>query len=127
MDEENKIQDGEVISDENPIRNKKKDRKQKDMYIELVLFFVLGILIGITLKTEAVKRITIGYNDYQMDIKKQDYNINKLQADLTKESIEESSKSPEDGSQNGATGENGSQNTPPQDNSGSENPAPQPN
>jgi hypothetical protein len=62
-----------------------------------------------------------------MDIKKQDYNINKLQADLTKKSIEEGAKTPEDGSQNGAAGENGSQDIPPQDSSGGENPAPLPN
>jgi hypothetical protein len=131
MDEENKIQDGEIISEESPIENTRKKRKKKDLYIELVLFFVLGILIGITLKTEAIKRVTIGYNDYQMDIKKQDYNINQLQANLTKKSIEESTKSQSDSSQNGATGDNNNQNTPntaePQNNTGSENPVPQPN
>jgi hypothetical protein len=100
MDEENKIQDGEIISEEQPLPQIRK-RKKTDLYIELVLFFILGILIGITLKTEAEKRVTIGYNDYQMSINKQDYDINKLQADLIKKSAEQSSNtensSPQDG------------------------------
>lgn len=107
MDEENKIQEGEVISEESlpEISNKKKRRK--DLYVELFLFFVLGTLIGITVKTEAAKRITMGYNDYQMEIGKQDYNINKIQTDLTQKSIEENSETQDEGSQNGAA-ENGS-------------------
>jgi hypothetical protein len=96
MDEENKIQDGDIISEEEKaIPEKKKRGRKTDLYIELVLFFILGILIGITLKTEANKRITIGYNDYQMGIKKSDYNINSLQVDLAKKSAEESSRQPE--------------------------------
>jgi len=130
MDEENKIQDGEIISEEIPVENTKKKRKQRDLYIELALFFILGILIGITLKTEAIKRVTMGYNDYQMDIKNQDYNINQLQADLANKSSEESAKSQESESQNGTTADS-SQDTPssaePQNNTGSENPAPQAN
>lgn len=59
-----------------------KKRKKTDFYIELVLFFILGILIGIAVKTEASKKITIGFNDYKMKIMKQDYDINKLQTDL---------------------------------------------
>lgn len=91
MDEENKIQDGEIVSDfsEEASGEEKKNKRKRDLRIEMVLFFILGILIGITLKTEAVKRITMGYNDYQMDIKKQDYDINKLQLDLAKKSAEE--------------------------------------
>jgi|WetSurMetagenome_2_1015567.scaffolds.fasta_scaffold336332_1 hypothetical protein len=91
MEEENKIQDGEIISSEEPVKEIKRKRKRTDLYIELVLFFILGILIGITLKTEAEKRITIGYNDYQMSINKQDYNINQLQNDLVKKSAEQNS------------------------------------
>jgi hypothetical protein len=60
-----------------------KKRKRTDFYIELALFFILGILVGIAVKTEAAKKITIGFNDYKMKIMKQDYDINKLQTDLS--------------------------------------------
>ncbi len=66
-----------------------KKKKRTDFYIELVLFFILGILIGIAVKTEASKKITIGFNDYKMKIMKQDYDINKLQTDLSKSSAAE--------------------------------------
>ena len=112
MDEENKIKDGEVkeFSDESFSENATTVRKKRrsDLYIEMILFFILGVLIGVTLKTEASKRITIGYNDYQMNIHLQDYDINKLQADLTRKNAEEISSEDDqaatDQNQNGETG-----------------------
>lgn len=96
MDEENKIQDGEVVFEDEAQAETRKKKRRNDLYIELVLFFILGILIGITLKTEALKRITIGYNDYQMEAKIQDYDINKLEADLAKEGAEENASQEEE-------------------------------
>ena len=60
----------------------KKKKWISDFYIELALFLILGILVGIAVKTEAMKKITMGFDDYRMKIKNQDYDINKLQADL---------------------------------------------
>ncbi|MFA6383262.1 MAG: hypothetical protein WCX17_02465 [Parcubacteria group bacterium] len=76
---------------------------KKDFYVELVLFLILGALIGITVKTEANKRITIGYNDYKMKTGIQQYSINKLQADLLKKQSEAASNS-QDSAQNSAEG-----------------------
>lgn len=59
----------------------KAKNKKTDFYMELALFFILGILIGIALKTEAVKKITIGFDDYKMKIQEQDYDLNKLEKD----------------------------------------------
>lgn len=104
MEENNKIQDGEVVSDlEGEASEEEKDKKRKrGIYVEMVLFFILGILIGITLKTEAIKKITMGFNDYQMSIKSQAYDINKIQADLAKKSSEEkNAEDQSDESQNG--------------------------
>jgi hypothetical protein len=92
--EEEKIQDAEVEKIE--IKNASvgeenaeiEQNKKKDFYVELVLLFILGVLIGIAIKTEASKKITMGFDDYQMKIARQDYNINQLQTDLTKKSIE---------------------------------------
>jgi hypothetical protein len=95
MSEEIKLlpEENELVENKNEseVPEKKKRNRKTDLYIELVLFFILGLLIGVTLKTEADKRITIGYNDYQMNIKKQDYNINQLQIDIAKKVAEENS------------------------------------
>ena len=61
------------------------DKKAKrEFRSRLVMVLVLGFLIGIALKTEALKRVTIGYNDYLMKSKSQSYNINQMQVDLAK-------------------------------------------
>ena len=69
------------------MKNNKK--KNTEFYFELVLFLVLGFLVGITIKNEAVKKITIGFNDYKMKIDKQDYNINQAQKDLDQKQKQE--------------------------------------
>lgn len=68
------------VSEENAAP--KKRRHRLDFYIELALFLILGILVGISAKTEAKKYITIGFDDYKMKIERQAYNINQLQTTL---------------------------------------------
>ena len=67
--------------------------KKIDMYVEFVLIFILGILVGVAIKTEAVKRVTMGFDDYQMNIARQDFDINKLQVDMMLNSADEISDS----------------------------------
>ena len=86
-------------------------RGRRDYYIELVLFLILGILLGVALKTEAVKRVTMGYNDYKMKIMSQDFDVNKLQKDiLAKEA--EMAKEEQAAGQTQDTGENTDPNSP---------------
>ncbi len=81
--EENKIQEAEIISEN--IAEEKQPMKEKSKFFKrLALIFLLGFLLGIALKIEALKKITIGYNDYLMKSKTQDYNINQFQMDLAK-------------------------------------------
>lgn len=91
--EENKIQEAEFSeiesgankidsSIDSSIEFSKKKKWISDFYIELILFFILGILMGVAVKTEAIKKITMGFDDYKMKIIKQDYDVNKIQADL---------------------------------------------
>jgi hypothetical protein len=42
--------------------------------INFLLIFILGFLVGVALKSEAQKRITIGYSDYLVPKYKQDIN-----------------------------------------------------
>jgi hypothetical protein len=104
--QENKIQEAEVFPEKKPdeLSEEKIDgtfsevsnltqeqlaRKAKsELRSRLILTFVLGFLIGIAFKTEALKRITIGYEDYLMKIKSQNYNINEIQIALEKQAQE---------------------------------------
>lgn len=43
--------------------------------INFLLIFILGFLVGVALKSEAQKRITIGFNDYLAEKYKQDINL----------------------------------------------------
>lgn len=49
-------------------------KKKREVIFEMALFLILGVLLGITIKTEAVKRITIGFNDYKVINGKNAYN-----------------------------------------------------
>lgn len=91
--EENKISEAEILEPkketeqteafiETSVENIRKKKWIPDFYVELALFLILGVLVGIAVKTEAVKSITIGFDDYRMKIETQDYDINKMQIDL---------------------------------------------
>ena len=104
MEEENKITEAEVEKIE---KIEEEKNKKMDVYIEFALIFILGILIGIAVKTEANKRVTIGFDDYQMKLAKQDFNINNLQFEVAKKnaadakaSQQQDSAAPNDGSGN---------------------------
>jgi len=43
--------------------------------INFLLIFILGFLVGVAVKTEAKKKITIGYNDYQVSEMKQGFKL----------------------------------------------------
>lgn len=58
----------------------KKDRSR----FEFFLLLVLGVLVGVTLKQETSKSMVIGFEDYKMKIGDSGYDINALQAEVTK-------------------------------------------
>jgi len=43
--------------------------------VNFLLIFILGFLVGVALKSEAQKRVTIGYSDYLVPKYKQDINL----------------------------------------------------
>lgn len=107
--EENKIQEAEIVpgalngdtqkditenvektddafSGLDELEKEDSEKKNKSEFrSRLMLVFVLGFLIGIAIKTEALKKITIGYDDYLMKIKSQSYDINGIQTKLQSE------------------------------------------
>lgn len=51
--------------------------------INFLLIFILGFLVGVAMKTEAKKRVTIGYDDYQVSGLKQGFDLmNKIPAQM---------------------------------------------
>jgi len=96
---ENEIKEAETVQpkllemgEENndPILKKKKER-----YFEIGLYVVLGILLGIAIKTEANKRLTMGFDDHLVRSGPGSYNINQLQVDLAEKRRVEAEKNPE--------------------------------
>ncbi len=61
------------------------NKAKRDFKIELALFFILGVLLGVTVKTEAVKRVTIGFNDYKVESAVDSYNVSAIKKKLTEE------------------------------------------
>lgn len=48
-----------------------------DKAVNFLLIFILGFLVGVAVKTEAKKRVTIGYGDYLAEDMKQDFDLMK--------------------------------------------------
>lgn len=65
-----------------------KKMKVDDFKFELTLFLILGFLLGFTIKTEAVKKITIGFNDYKITRVKQSYDFAALKEALDAQSAQ---------------------------------------
>jgi hypothetical protein len=64
----------------------KDPKKKMDFRFELALFLILGFLLGVVIKSEAVKRVTIGFNDGAIASIRQGYDFEKAKADLAKAS-----------------------------------------
>ena len=85
MEEKKEIKDAEIIGEE------KKDVrliKGIDFRLELALFLILGFLLGVVIKTEAAKRITIGFNDSAIPSSKQAYDFAKTEKELVEQAVE---------------------------------------
>ncbi|MCK9379293.1 MAG: hypothetical protein M0P97_04095 [Candidatus Moranbacteria bacterium] len=67
--------------EKNDFSSEKKPRKSSDRKVELALFLILGFLLGVMLKTEAVKKLTIGFNDYLVTAVANEIDINQIQKD----------------------------------------------
>lgn len=60
---------------------------------EIILYLVLGVLLGIVIKTEAIKRVVIGFEDYKLAGMQRDYDINKIEADLIQKAKQQAEES----------------------------------
>jgi len=89
--------DKEKINSEDMAEGKSGEIKKEKISdrTEMILLFILAILVGIAIKTEAAKKITIGYEDYKLPISRQNYDVNALQKDLVQKAAAESEQQPE--------------------------------
>ena len=60
-------------------------KKGMDFRFELALFLILGFLLGVVIKTEASKRITIGFNDNEIASVKQGFDFEKIKQTIAEE------------------------------------------
>ncbi|MFH0969490.1 MAG: hypothetical protein V1804_03220 [Patescibacteria group bacterium] len=72
----------EEIKEKYTEEGENKPKRKIDPRFELALFLVLGFLLGVVVKTEAVKRITVGFNDSSIQSVKQSYNFEKIKSDI---------------------------------------------
>lgn len=52
-----------------------KIRQHQDIIIEVLLYAVLGFLIGFTIKTEVSRKLTMGFEDYKIKESHQGYDF----------------------------------------------------
>lgn len=74
------VEDSEETKTEEEIEQKKRN----DYRFELALFFIFGLLLGITLKSEAVKRVTIGFDDYKIAKVRQGFDFQELKLSVVR-------------------------------------------
>jgi len=55
--------------------NNKKDSLLSLIDTRIVALFVLGVLIGVTLKTHALKTVTMGFEDYKLAQSKHEFDL----------------------------------------------------
>ncbi|HAR99862.1 MAG: hypothetical protein US57_C0006G0051 [Candidatus Moranbacteria bacterium GW2011_GWC2_37_73] len=81
----------EQTQESQPIENEmeRAKKRRREVIFEMALFFILGVLLGVTIKTEAVKKITIGFNDYQITKSSQKYDIAELKKALDEQAAEQ--------------------------------------
>lgn len=79
------------------------NHKKINFYIELALFLILGFLVGAVIKTEAAKRITIGFGDYTAPTLKQSYDFVQIQKNLDTNQNAGSDTSANDAAQSGGS------------------------
>jgi hypothetical protein len=91
--------------------NSWKKFKITENLVNSLLILILGFLIGVAVKTEAKKRITIGYNDYTSSQMKQGFDLMEKAPNPVQPNSEENGAQPNGEAQNQPSG-------------GSESPAP---
>lgn len=97
--EKNDVQDAQI---EEVIEEK--DALKKNYRTEVILILIIGLLLGVMIKAESLKKLSIGFSDYKVSGGTQGYDL----AEIEKRLLEESKKAKEEANQaaNPVAGEN---------------------
>lgn len=79
--EKNDIKDAEI---EETSVDKKEDKK--NYRTEIILIFIIGLLLGIMIKAESLKKVSIGFSDYKVTGGAQGYDLDEIEEKLIQES-----------------------------------------
>lgn len=91
----------ETVAEQEDAQTESVEQKRNPM-VRMVLLFILGILLGVVVKTEASKNITMGYSDYKVTSRDlAAYDINAIQRDLAAKGADPSIASGTQGLQGG--------------------------
>jgi len=93
MPMEQEMNQAESSSEEFQDEKESGAKRKSDVAFELVLIFILGFLLGVTVKTEAAKRVTIGFNDYKIQQVTQGYDFAAMREELQKAQEQQNSSS----------------------------------
>jgi hypothetical protein len=58
------------------------EKLKDDFKVRLVLLFLLGLLLGFIIKSEAVESLVIGFDDYRVDAHSQEYDFNEIEDEM---------------------------------------------
>lgn len=78
--EKKEIHDAEIEKIEGA---EKKDKK--NYRTEIILILIIGLLLGIMIKAEALKKLSIGFSDYKVRGGAQSYDLDAIEKRLTEE------------------------------------------
>ncbi|MDY0302336.1 MAG: hypothetical protein RBR98_00940 [Candidatus Moranbacteria bacterium] len=78
--EKNEIRDAEIDEIESDSENN--DNTQKNYRTEVILILIIGLLLGIMLKAEALKNISIGFSDYKVKGGLQAYDVEQIEKEI---------------------------------------------
>lgn len=105
--EKNDIKDAQIEE----INDDKKENK-KNYRTEIVLIFIIGLLLGIMIKAESLKKVSIGFSDYKVTGGAQGYDLDGIEERMLEESKAQQEEAAngaanqEAPAQEGASGEN---------------------
>ncbi len=88
MEEEKIKKDSNFESDEKT-ENKNYNEAKKDFRIEIALILIVGILLGVMIKAESLKRVAVGFSDYKTRAEMHGYNIDRIEKELFEKIKEE--------------------------------------
>lgn len=84
--EKNDIQDAQISETE---ETGDKLKNKKNYHTEIILIFIIGLLLGIMIKAESLKKVSIGFSDYRVKGGSQEYKLDDIEKKLMEKAEKE--------------------------------------